>query len=52
MKGDGHHVVLRGSDGRRWWIENGGGRAVELKEGKPPPKPKRKGFAGKPRKTK
>lgn len=34
--------VLKGSDGRRWLTFEGVGRVVELKEGAPPPKPKRK----------
>ncbi len=34
--------VLRGSDGRRWLTFPGSGIVVELKEGEPPPKPKRK----------
>lgn len=34
--------VLKGSDGRRWLAFEGSGRVVELKDGAPPPKPKRK----------
>jgi hypothetical protein len=34
-------IILKDKDGRRWLIWNGGGRAVELKAGDPPPKPKK-----------
>lgn len=34
--------ILKGSDGRRWLTVHGSGRVVELKDGAPPPKPKRK----------
>lgn len=35
-------TILKGSDGRRWLQFGGTGRVVELKDGIPPPKPKRK----------
>lgn len=34
--------VLKGSDGRRWLQVEGSGRVTELRDGAPPPKPKRK----------
>lgn len=34
--------ILKGSDGRRWLQVEGSGGVVELKDGAPPPKPKRK----------
>ena len=37
--------ILKGSDGRRWLAFEGSGRVVELKDGAPPPKPKRKPSA-------
>lgn len=37
MSGD---LTITGSDGRRWFIANGGGRVTELKSVEPPAKPK------------
>ncbi len=37
-----HCTILKGPDGRRWLTYPDSGVVVELKDGVPPPKPKRK----------